>query len=151
MNRFVFGAILGATAMYLLDPHRGARRRAMVMRGIAELDDLKGAAIGQARRLRNRARAGQGPDEEAMHPDDDLVYGRVLGVASTAMTNPSELSITVREGVVTLRGPVYAHEVDDLILGVEKLRGVTRVDDRLEVRGEDEEAMGFESPESLFL
>src|SRR5690606_33530630 len=54
------GIILGALAMYLLDPSKGRRRRALVrdqiIHGAHELEGFGGNAASTARHLRNRAR-----------------------------------------------------------------------------------------------
>ena len=50
-----------------------------------------------------------------------------------AVSHPHAIRVSVREGRVSLSGPVLAHEVDDLLSCVSAVRGVEEVENRLEV------------------
>jgi uncharacterized membrane protein len=48
-------------------------------------------------------------------------------------THPSSLGVQLQEGVVTLSGPVFEHEVDSLLDAVRKVKGVTDVRHQFDV------------------
>jgi hypothetical protein len=75
------GIGIGAALMYLLDPDRGARRRALARDKAIHLGRVTGERLGaRSRDLRNRAqgvaaRAKRGKSNEA--PPDDVLEARV--------------------------------------------------------------------------
>jgi len=70
-------------------------------------------------------------------PDDTLVQ-RVRSRMGRAVSHPHAVEVAADGGHVTLRGPVLAGEVKDLISAVERVPGVSAVDDRLEVHTRDD-------------
>jgi hypothetical protein len=131
------GMALGASLMYLLDPVRGARRRALLRDGGRRRVRQAGAGIagvagdvgrrsrGAVAELLSRYRA-----EEVV--GDDLLEARVRARLGRLVSHPGSIEVVVHGGRVTLVGPVLAEEVAPLLDGVRRVRGVEAVIDELE-------------------
>jgi hypothetical protein len=134
------GAGIGAGLMYILDPDRGARRRALVRDKVASAKCTTGRALGKtARDLNNRTGGILAELRGAVRQrrvDDDVLVARVASCLGHVASHPHAIGLTAENGVVTLAGPVLASEVDRLVSAVSKVRGVRGVDDRLEVHAE---------------
>jgi uncharacterized membrane protein len=129
--------ILGAGAMYLLDPDRGARRRSLVRDQLvhaankfgdgmaATARDTRNRAVGAAVGLRSRFQG-----DEA---DDAVLHERVRSAIGRVVSHPGAVTVTAYDGRVTLTGHVLADEVDELIRRVERVRGVREVRSELEI------------------
>jgi uncharacterized membrane protein len=134
------GLGLGAALMYLLDPDRGARRRALLLDKLASAANKTPDAIGAtARDLSNRTRGivaevssmfsgGEAPDQ--------VVEARVRSKMGRIVSHPHAIEVAVNQGRVVLSGPILAHEVDDLLSCVSSVAGVTEVDNLLDVHKE---------------
>jgi uncharacterized membrane protein len=122
--------------MYLFDPQRGNRRRSLLRdqlrhvlnktgRGAdASFRDAQHRAYGTLAELRGLFRS-----DEA---DDDVLVSRVRSKMGRYVTHPAAIDVYSHNGLVTLRGPVLAHEVDDLLDAVDSVRGVRDVVNQLE-------------------
>ena len=138
MNRLLFSAAVGATAMYFLDPQAGRRRRARTrdkaeraMRRVRDAYDvtmrdtehrvsgLKAEARALGRRLRGEA------------VDDATLAGRVRSVLGRYVSHPHAIEVAVTNGEVTLSGPILAHEVPSLMRAVKLIPGARRVSNHL--------------------
>jgi uncharacterized membrane protein len=136
-NSTLYGAALGAALMYLFDPDRGRYRRALVRdqaasgtRHLADaievtLRDLRNRTMGLAAELRSRFESGPVSDE--------VLVNRIRSKIGRVTSHPHAIEIAARNGHVTLSGPVLAHEYKDLCRCVWSVRGVSIVDDKLEV------------------
>ena len=139
----------GAAIMYLLDPDRGRRRRAMVRDGIAsrvwdsgQFLEKTGRDVGnRARGLVARAR-GRVVSEGLV--DDEVLVERVRAKMGRSVSHPGSIEVTARDGRVTLSGPILADEVDDLLSTVRSVRGILEVDDMLEVHSEPGHVAGLQ-------
>ena len=134
----VLGAAgLGAAAMYFLDPERGARRRSLVRDRAVRVGNVTGDAIGTTKRdLGNRAQwllAARRTRAKEDTPPDDVLEARVRSELGRVVSHPSAIVVTAQLGHVMLSGPVLAHEVPKLIRRVSRVRGVTDVENRLDV------------------
>ena len=131
------GTALGAVLMYLLDPARGRRRRALIRDQIiaARHDvthDLSKAARYTSDKLYGtvaEARSSLRGD----HPSDDVLVERVRSAIGRATSHPSAIEVDARDGIITVRGPVLANEADTLLETVRSVRGVCSVSDQLSV------------------
>jgi BON domain-containing protein len=130
------GIGLGAALMYLLDPDRGARRRALARDRAVRFGRVAGERLGaRSRDLRNRARGlaararRTNPQET---PADDVLEARVRSEIGRVVRTPGAIHAAARGGRVTLTGPVVTEEKEDLIAAVEAVPGVEDVEDRLE-------------------
>jgi osmotically-inducible protein OsmY len=144
MNRqesFVLGIVLGAGLMYLLDPERGRRRRALirdqVVHGAHEIDDLRQGFASRARHIRNRARGVLVETRTRLVPqevDDPVLEGRVRAALGRMVTDPSAIQVSAEHGRVTLRGVAPQSEVDTIADQVQEVPGVHDVINRMESR-----------------
>ncbi len=131
------GMIIGATAMYIFDEHRGAKRRAyardkviraghVLGRGLRKRGrDLMNRAVGSLAELRSSMR-----DEARAFSDDELV-DRVRSQLGHVVSHSGLLEIQARDGCVIVRGPVLENEVEKIRNRIRKTRGVK--DCRLEL------------------
>ena len=136
-GRTIAGALAGAGLMYLLDPDRGARRRALLRDQAirarhrfaegaeATGRDLRNRALGTAAELRSRFRRESAGDE--------IVHERVRAALGRVVSHPSAIEVDVIDGRVTLGGQVLAHEVDELLRAVRGVRDVVEVRNELEL------------------
>src|SRR5215208_7946745 len=109
------GAAIGAALLFVLDPSRGAKRRAMLRDRLMRAGHVAAEGAGAtARDMNNRARGiasavrGRLSDENA---SDDVVRERVRARLGRATSHARALDVDVCDGCVTLRGPILASEV----------------------------------------
>jgi uncharacterized membrane protein len=131
----LLGAGVGATLMYAFDPRRGRRRRALVHDKAVHMVHQERQFVDKAvRDLRHRGRGlfarlrHLGSD----HPSDDVLLGRVRSALGRHVSHPSAIEVDVLDGEVTLRGPILADEVDDVVHGIKRVRGVRCVENQLD-------------------
>lgn len=136
---FLLGLGVGAATMFLLDPHSGNRRRALVRdkavhysripdQARERLDDMlrdaRNRANGMIARLRGQFTFGT--------PSDDVLVARVRSRLGHVVTHPSALDVTAHDGLVTLRGPILLNEVDRALMAVRLIPGVSDLVNQLE-------------------
>jgi len=134
---------IGAGLMYLLDPDRGARRRAIVrdksvhaVHRAADLVDKGTRDLGfRLRGVAAEARSIVRSD----HPSDPLLVERVRSKLGRAVSHPHAIHVEAHDGRVTLSGPVLRGEVGALLSAVLAVPGVRSVDDRLEPHTAEEQ------------
>jgi hypothetical protein len=134
---FVTGALLGASAMCLLDPISGGRRRAVtrdkLMRAARQTREGMDAA---ACDIRNRA-SGLAAEARAKmqtdQPADDVLASRVRAALGRVVSHPASIDVSAEHGRVVLSGPILTIEVPRLLRTVERVRGVCEVENRLDV------------------
>ncbi len=68
------------------------------------------------------------------NPTGEILAARVRSRIGRAVSNPGGIELLVNDGRVTLRGPVLANELDDLLDTVARVRGVRGVVNDLDVR-----------------
>lgn len=129
-------AALGAAAMYLLDPDKGRRRRAIGR------DKLR-SAIGRARRfvdgsardasarLRGARALAHRPRQPL--PDDLQLIERVRARMGRVVSHPHAIQVGAQGGRVTVSGHVLASEVGPLLDAVRAVWGVDDVEEHLVV------------------
>jgi hypothetical protein len=146
---FLAGAAIGAGLMFLLDPDRGNRRRALARDQVLSAGRRAGDQLGaRARHLGNRARglaASARARFQADEADDEVVEERVRAELGRVVSHPGPLAVAVEHGVVTLSGPLLASEREQLIGAVRGVRGVKDVEDRLEIHESAAGAPGLKS------
>jgi osmotically-inducible protein OsmY len=131
------GAALGASAMYLLDPRGGARRRALIRDKVVRATHKTGDALDAlGRDAANRARgvAAEARNRLASDtPDARRLQERVRAELGRVVSHPRAIDVYVSaDGVVCLAGPVLMEEADRAISSIQGVKGVKEVDDRLE-------------------
>ena len=132
------GMGVGAGLMYLLDPDRGTRRRALLRDHAAKARRLvTDGADATTRDLRNRAYGWWREITSCFRRDDavadDTLRERVRAKLGMLLRHPSAVVVQVDRGRVRLTGPVLADEVDHLIGILKRVPGVTEVVNELEV------------------
>jgi len=138
----VLGALgIGAALMYFLDPDRGRRRRALLRDQVVHAGrrlrearrvtavDIANRSTGLWAEASRRFRAG------AMVPDRELTE-RVRSKLGRVVSHPHAIEVAVRDGRVTLSGPILMEEVHPLVSCVEGIEGVKSVEDRLSAYAE---------------
>lgn len=134
------GLGLGAALMYVLDPKRGARRRALIRdqansalrTGRREFrrrtEDLKHRAEGAVAELRGRFK-----ERNNGAVDDEQLAERVRAELGHKVHHTSALDVTAHDGIVTLAGQIPREELPDVLATAKRVRGVEQVRDELRV------------------
>jgi uncharacterized membrane protein len=135
-SNLVGGMVIGAGLMYLLDPDRGRRRRAMVRdQMVSSWNELDNVVDTAGRDLKNRARGVLAETRSRFRSDevdDDVLLARVRSEIGRAVSHPHAVRVQSEAGCVTLSGPVLADEEEGLIATVKGVRGVEGVVNHLE-------------------
>ena len=134
----LFGGLgLGAALMYVLDPERGRRRRALARDKAVRATRKAGDSIGaHSRDWKNRAKGIAAEVSSLTRSEaasDPVLEERVRAEIGRAVSTPGAIEVASIGGVVTLSGAVLANEVDELISAVRGVRGVEDVQNRLEM------------------
>jgi uncharacterized membrane protein len=142
------GLGLGAGLMFILDPNRGRRRRALARDQMAHARRLLARATGATSRdLTHRiygALAEGGNLFRREEISDDVLIERVRARIGRSVSHPHAISVTVNDGHVSLSGPVLAHEASRLLSGVSSAPGVKGVENVLTVHTEAENISGLQ-------
>jgi uncharacterized membrane protein len=145
---WIGGAALGAVTMYLSDPDRGKRRRALARDKMISVANRAGDVLDVASRdVGNRM---QGLRAEAARMlfqrdkaiDDPVLVERVRSRIGRAISHPHPIYVIARQGRITLSGPVLVHERMPLLEAVKAVPGVLDVEDLLQ---EHQNAQGIPS------
>ena len=137
-GKLVGALLIGAGIGFLLDPDRGARRRALARdKATSAGRKLKEGIGGTARDLRNRA-AGTAAELRSRlrqeQVDDEVLHDRVRAAIGRAVSQPGAIEVSVADGCVTLSGPVAPEDVGELVATAEGVRGVREVINQLDAR-----------------
>jgi uncharacterized membrane protein/osmotically-inducible protein OsmY len=131
------GVVVGAGAMYLLDPDRGARRRSLLRdQGIHAGHKVRNELAGAARGARNRTAGAAAELRSRFQQDqasDEILAERVRSAIGRAVSHPSAIAVNVFEGRATLEGHVLVDELPELMRRVGRVRGVSEVRNELEM------------------
>jgi hypothetical protein len=145
----VFGAAVGLTAMYVLDPDMGKRRWALTRDKIQEARTKTRRAGGAtARDLWNRttgtiAEARSHFSEKEV--SDEVLEARVRSKLGFLVRHPRAIKTQVSGGQVRLSGPVLADEARQLVDGAANVRGVRAVADTLKIYNKPGEMPGVQA------
>lgn len=139
------GALAGAIAMYLLDPDRGRRRRAIVVDKVASgwnrVTSSSAAVLRGARwRLKGVAAEARRTHRTAEEPDELRLIERVRARIGRVVGNPHAIQVGAYRGRVTLSGPVLRAQAGALVAATRAVSGVSDVDDHL-VQYEDADSV----------
>jgi uncharacterized membrane protein len=136
-GKLLTGVIMGAGAMYLLDPDRGARRRSLLRdQGIHVGHKLGDGLAATARDTRNRTLGVTAEFRRRFsrqQPDDEVLHDRVRSALGRLVSHPGSVTVTAFEGRVTLGGQVLEHELDPLLRGLDRVPGVREVQNELDI------------------
>lgn len=151
LEAFLLGAAAGAGAMYLLDPDQGRRRRALARDQLSHgRHTLEDTMSERARDAANRARGAVAETRARFRGedvDDSVLEARIRSELGHHVHNAGALHVYVREGRVTLSGPVLAGEVQEVVRAVRRLPGVGHVENALEVHAAPGGVPGLQGPE----
>lgn len=133
---FGTGLGLGTGLMFLLDPDRGKRRRAL-LRDKCAWSARKTGEVAQvtARDLRNRAKGVASSVQstfKAAPADDAKLTDRVRSKLGRVVSHPGSIHVEARDGVVSLAGPILSEEVPYLMAAAKRVSGVKEVVNDLE-------------------
>ncbi len=131
------GACIGAGAMYLLDPGRGARRRALIRDQVVRASHKTADGLDAlSRDIANRAR---GVAAEARHLLNHETVGgrrlqeRVRAELGRVVSHPRAIDVSATDdGCICVAGPILSDEADQAISAIRSVSGVCAVEDRLE-------------------
>ena len=141
-SKAIAGLLTGAGLMYLMDPDRGARRRALVRdQAVRARHRLAEGAEATGRDLRNRAKGTAAELRSRFRretADDEILHERVRAALGRVVSHPAAVEVSVADGRVTLAGQVLGHELDDLVRTVGGVRGVSEVRNELTVSSSPE-------------
>jgi uncharacterized membrane protein len=144
----LIAAGLGAGLMYLCDPDRGRRRRALlrdqaVHAAHKTADGLWVASRDLANRTRGLAAVARVRfnDDEA---GDAVLAERARAKLGLLVRHPHSIQVTVEGNRVILSGPVLADEVERLLSGVSRVRGVGAVENRLAIHQRPDNVPGLQ-------
>ena len=131
------GAALGASAMYLMDPRTGPRRRALIRDQVVRATHKTGDALDAlGRDAANRARGIAAETRSRLRSDSSdarKLQERVRAELGRVVSHPRAIDVYVSaDGCVCLTGPVLMEEADSAISAIQSVKGVQEVDDRLE-------------------
>ena len=131
----LLGAGVGGALMFVFDPARGKRRRAILRDKSASLLN-KGSKQMEitADRFSDRL---SGLAATARHmvdlrrPDDEVLVARVRSQLGHLIDQPHDVDVLADKGVVVLRGKVGTGEAEVLVQGVGAIDGVKHVESQL--------------------
>lgn len=136
------GVGLGSGLMFLLDPDRGKRRRALLRDKMIWAARKTGeCAEVTARDVRNRTHGLMSEVQSRFSSapvDDAKLVERVRSKLGRLVSHPGAIHVTAQNGSVTLSGPILTHEVPELLACVYKVSGVTEVTNNLETHDQAE-------------
>lgn len=133
------GVGIGMSLMYVLDPERGRRRRAMLRDRTTHALRTTRVTLGKkAQYMSNRLRGLAAEAQTALRREavsDEVLEQRVRAQLGRAVSKPCDVEVLATEGCVTLRGVARAVEVERLLRRVSRVRGVRSVESQLNVKG----------------
>ena len=125
------GIAIGAAAALIVEPRRGGRRRALLRDKVVRAGRASGEMVETTvRDVANRTRgiAFEAYGRLTEHAvDDSRLLKRVRARLGRASSHPRAIDVEVANGQVTLRGPVLAAEVQDVLSAAAGVRGVQAV------------------------
>jgi hypothetical protein len=151
--RRLLGVGFGAALMFLLDPNQGGRRRALLRDKAVRLWTRGSRQVGGlSEDLGNRARGVLSETKSRLRreetPPDAVLEARVRSEIGHVVSHPRAIDVRASNGRVTISGPVLASEVDALLGRVAGVRGVTDVENRLEVHEHPDGIPGLQGESS---
>ncbi len=138
---YMLGAVgLGAGLMYVLDPDRGRRRRAMARDEAVKVLHETGDALDKGvRDLKNRVSGSVIEFASIFLPervDDSVLEGRIRSALGRCVAHPHAVEAQVSGGHVKLTGHILEQDVPRLIAMLRRLKGVKSVTNELAAHSE---------------
>ena len=127
----------GAGLMYLFDPDRGKRRRALLRNKAIHISRLANDAAGKTGRdLRNHLRgAAAGLESVFMTGEvaDDVLVARVRSKLGRVVSHPGAIEVKAVDGLIILTGQILTKEEHPLLDSVIAISGVKNIKNCLEL------------------
>lgn len=134
---FLMTALGGAALMYLLDPDRGRRRRALLRDQLTRImNRTQNQLDNTAHDVRNRAEGMAAEARQRLQAEpvsNETLVARVRSAIGRVVNNVGAIEVTANQGRVTLYGPIVEKEVAALLAAVRTVPGVTNVENRLQI------------------
>jgi osmotically-inducible protein OsmY len=134
------GIGLGAALMYLLDPDRGRRRRALLRdRAVHVFHKTADGLCYASRGVAQSAEAVSARTRSLLTQSwvsDEVLVERVRSRIGHVVSHPGAIEVTAEDGRVILAGQILAGEVEELLASVSRVPGVTDIENRIEVHEE---------------
>jgi gas vesicle protein len=131
------GASLGAALMFMLDPARGSRRRALVRDKTGKVIRRGGRAIqDRTEDIGNRI-AGVAAELKAKRlppPADDQLVERIRAELGHKVEHTHKIEVISESGNVTLRGYVLRDELEDVLDTARHVNGVRKVRSEMQIK-----------------
>jgi hypothetical protein len=137
LARLVQGLTLGAAAMYLLDPDKGRRRRAITRDKLQRFANDSLRLANQATRdASHRLHGVNARMQQRIMPEGDVdelrLIERVRSALGRCVSHPHALQVGARGSTIVLSGPVLRHEIGALLAAVRAVAGVGAVENHLD-------------------
>jgi osmotically-inducible protein OsmY len=133
----VGGVGLGAALMYIFDPDRGKRRRALIRDKVeAAGNKVNDKAAKMRHDLGNRAYGMIAETKSIFRHEevsDDVLVDRVRSRLGRLPVHIGAFDISAKDGVVTLRGQILADELPRVLRAARFVRGAKDIDNQFEV------------------
>ena len=131
------GVGLGAALMYIFDPDRGKRRRALLRDKVESAGNTLVERAGKVRSdLGNRAYGVVAETKSMFRHDevsDEVLVDRVRSRLGRIPVHVGAFDISADNGKVTLRGQILADELPKVLRATRFVRGVKDVDNQFQV------------------
>lgn len=143
-TNLITGIAIGSGMMFLLDPHQGRRRRALVRGNATRWSRTTTRAFRRTGHMlqvgyRRAAAGSRGAiaavrqfSSNAAPVSDQVLAARLRACIGRHSSHPGAIDVEVRDGCATLSGPILAAEVREVLECASGIRGVMAVDNRLE-------------------
>jgi hypothetical protein len=129
---------LGVGAMYFLDPADGARRRTVFHdKFLSAFGRMATSLERQGRNIWNRTNGLMHEARSSISSeqvDDNTLSERIRSSIGRYVDNVGAINVQCTQGRVTLRGPVMASQLNRLLKRIRGVRGVSGIDNQLDVR-----------------
>jgi hypothetical protein len=137
----IIGAGIGAGVIFLLDPARGNRRRALIRDKVVKASRKSFDAVGATRRdVANRlqgVRASAGNLLSRAPIDDAVMVERIRAKLGRVASHPRAIDVHSCNGCITLTGDVLASEVASIMNTIAGMRGVVDVENQMTTHGSE--------------
>jgi BON domain len=143
----------GAGLMYFLDPVLGRRRQAIARDKLTHWthrtqhtwEAVERDVSHRIEGLKAEFRTWTKPERPEQIPDGRL-EARVRTVLGRHCTHPGAVEVHAHQGHVTLKGPVLAEDVEEVVSTVRRVRGVLDIDNKMDVREQPGDIPGLQGP-----
>ena len=136
------GAGLGAALMFILDPARGARRRALVRDKTVKVLRQSGRAIhdhGEDIGHRLTGVAHEWKAKRLPPPGNDQLEERIRAELGHKVEHSRAITVSAEEGIVTLKGYALRDELEDILDTARHVNGVRRVRSEMQIKDSPED------------